>query len=400
MYKNLAELRETGGTASNNLFKAFGLDYIYEENGNDIASLISLFRKVKDTDHPIVVHIHTQKGKGYEIAEKDKEGWHWCMPFDRETGKPTISFGDGEDYTSITAEYIMQKAKSDSEFLVITPAMPGSAGLNQEQRKELGLQYVDVGIAEEQAVAMASGAAKNGAKPLVVTNTTFIQRAYDQISHDVCINNSSVTILLNYNSFDSLTDVTHLGIFGLAAYTNVPNLVVLAPTSKDEYLSMLDWSVDQREHPVMILIPGNQVTYREADKDFDRLNHFKVEEAGEKVAILALGDFYQREQLSAKIKAELGFTPTLINPRFASGIDKELLESLSERHQMVITMEDGILSGGFGEKIASFYGSSDMKVKNYGLDKKFYDRYDPNELLKEVGMTPVQIIADICNQIK
>ena len=401
MYKNLAELRETGGTASNNLFKAFGLDYIYEENGNDIASLISLFRKVKDTDHPIVVHIHTQKGKGYEIAEKDKEGWHWCMPFDRETGKPTISFGDGEDYTSITAEYIMQKAKSDSEFLVITPAMPGSAGLNQEQRKELGLQYVDVGIAEEQAVAMASGAAKNGAKPLVVTNTTFIQRAYDQISHDVCINNSSVTILLNYNSFDSLTDVTHLGIFGLAAYTNVPNLVVLAPTSKDEYLAMLDWSVDQKKHPIMILIPGNQVTYREADKDFNRLNHFKVEEAGEKVAILALGDFYQRgEQLSAKIKAELGFTPTLINPRFASGIDKELLESLSERHQMVITMEDGILSGGFGEKIASFYGSSDMKVKNYGLEKKFYDRYDPNELLKEVGMTPVQIIADICNQIK
>lgn len=268
------------------------------------------------------------------------------MPFDRETGKSTISFGDGEDYTSITAEYIMQKAKSDSEFLVITPAMPGSAGLNQEQRKELGLQYVDVGIAEEQAVAMASGAAKNGAKPLVVTNTTFIQRAYDQISHDVCINNGSVTILLNYNSFDSLTDVTHLGIFGLAAYTNVPNLVVLAPTSKDEYLAMLDWSVDQKEHPVMILIPGNQVTYREADKDFNRLNHFKVEEAGEKVAILALGDFYQRgEQLSVKIKAEFGFTPTLINPRFASGIDKELLESLSARHQMVITMEDGILTG-------------------------------------------------------
>lgn len=178
-------------------------------------------------------------------------------------------------------------------------------------------------------------------------------------------------------------------------------MYLIRATSKDEYLAMLDWSVDQKEHPVMILIPGNQVTYRESDKDFNRLNHFKVEEAGEKVAILALGDFYQRgEQLSAKIKAELGFTPTLINPRFASGIDKELLESLSERHQMVITMEDGILSGGFGEKIASFYGSSDMKVKNYGLDKKFYDRYDPNELLKEVGMTPVQIIADICNQIK
>ena len=401
MYKNLAELRETGGTASNNLFKAFGLDYIYEENGNDIASLISLFRKVKDMDHPIVVHIHTQKERDMRLLKKTKrDGIGVCHLTVKQANLQFLLEMEKIIHLSLLSIFC-KKAKSDSEFLVITPAMPGSAGLNQEQRKELGLQYVDVGIAEEQAVAMASGAAKNGAKPLVVTNTTFIQRAYDQISHDVCINNSSVTILLNYNSFDSLTDVTHLGIFGLAAYTNVPNLVVLAPTSKDEYLAMLDWSVDQKEHPVMILIPGNQVTYREADKDFNRLNHFKVEEAGEKVAILALGDFYQRgEQLSAKIKTELGFTPTLINPRFASGIDKELLESLSERHQMVITMEDGILSGGFGEKIASFYGSSDMKVKNYGLDKKFYDRYDPNELLKEVGMTPVQIIADICNQIK
>lgn len=396
LYKSLQALRETQGTSSNNLFKAFGLDYVYEENGNDIASLITLFKKVKDINHPIVVHIHTTKGKGYTIAEKNKEAWHWCLPFDHTTGKPTVSFGEGESYTSMTTEYILDKAQRDPDFLVITPAMPGSAGLNLEQRNRLGKQYVDVGIAEEQAIAMASGAAKRGAKPLVVTNTTFIQRAYDQISHDVCINNNPVTILLNYTSFDGLTDVTHLGIFGLAAYANVPNLVVLAPTSKEEYLAMLEWSLDQNVHPVMILIPGDQVHHSETAADFSDLNTFKVAKAGEKVAIIALGDFYSRGvALTHQIKKDLGFTPTLINPRFASGIDEDLLTSLMATHQLVITLEDGILSGGFGEKIASFYGPTKMKVKNYGLQKEFYDRYDPDKLLEEVGMTTPQIMSDI-----
>lgn len=401
LYKSLQALRETQGTSSNNLFKAFGLDYIYEENGNDIASLITLFKKVKDINHPIVVHIHTTKGKGYTIAEKNKEAWHWCLPFDRTTGKPTVSFGEGESYTSMTTEYILDKAQRDPDFLVITPAMPGSVGLNPEQRNRLGKQYVDVGIAEEQAIAMASGAAKRGAKPLVVTNTTFIQRAYDQISHDVCINNNPVTILLNYTSFDGLTDVTHLGIFGLAAYANVPNLVVLAPTSKEEYLAMLEWSLDQKAHPVMILIPGDQVHHSETASDFSDLNTFKVTEAGEKVAIIALGDFYSRGvTLSQQIKKDLGFTPTLINPRFASGIDEDLLTSLMATHQLVITLEDGILSGGFGEKIASFYGPTNMKVKNYGLQKEFYDRYDPEKLLEEVGMNTPQIMSDIKSYLK
>lgn len=396
LYKSLKDLRESQGTSTNNLFKAFGLDYIYEERGNDIAALITLFKKVKDIDHPIVVHIHTCKGKGYKIAEDNKEAWHWCLPFDRATGKPTISFGEGEDYTSMTTDYILDKAQRDPDFLVITPAMPGSVGLSPDQRARLGKQYVDVGIAEEQAVAMASGAAKRGAKPLVVTNTTFIQRAYDQISHDVCINNNPVTILLNFTSFDGLTDVTHLGIFGLAAYANVPNLVVLAPTCKEEYLAMLEWSLDQQDHPVMILIPGDEVHHRQTNLDFSQINTFQVEEAGEKVAIIALGDFYARgEALSQAIKKTYGFTPTLINPRFASGIDEDLLTSLKSNHQLVITLEDGILSGGFGEKVASFYGPTDMKVKNYGLAKSFYDRYDPEALLKEVGMTTPQILADI-----
>lgn len=396
IYRNLAELRKTDGKAENNIFRAFGLDYMYVEKGNDIPALIEAFNRVKDIDHPIVVHIHTTKGLGYQPAVEHKEAWHWCMPFDRETGLPTVDFGDGEDYTSMTAKYIMDKAKKDKDFLVITPAMPMTGGLSEDLRKELGSQYIDVGIAEEQAVAMASGAARNGAKPLVITNTTFIQRTYDQISQDVCINRSAVTILLNYTSFAGLTDVTHLGIFGISAFSNIPNLQILAPSSKSEYLNMLDWALDQNEHPVMILIPGNAVTDREADRDYSNIGRFKVEQQGEKVAILALGDFYQMgESLAAAVKEKLGFEPTLINPRFASTIDTELLEQLKEKHSLIVTLEDGILDGGFGQKIDAYYSTSDVKVKNYGFEKKFYDRYDPVKLLEELGMTNEAMVDDI-----
>lgn len=395
LYKNLTELRETKGAAENNFFKAWGLDYVYEENGNDIQTLIRLFRKVKDIDHPIVVHLNTQKGKGYEPAVQNREAWHWCMPFDRETGKWNVRF-PAETYTSLTTAYIMDKAKKDKDFVVITPAMPMTAGLSPDQRAQLGAQYVDTGIAEEHAVAMASGIAKAGGKPLVVTNSTFMQRCYDQISQDVCINNNPVTILLNFASFDGLTDVTHLGIFTIPAFANIPNLVVLAPTGKEEYLAMLDWSVEQREHPVMIIMPGGAVSSRPADTDYGDINTFKVEQAGEKVAILALGDFYRRgQELATEIEKRFGFKPTLVNPRFASGLDEKLLIALAEKHRLTVTLEDGVMNGGFGQSVAAFYGTSPMKVKNYGLRKEFYDRYDPQELLKRLGMTTEQIVADI-----
>ncbi len=399
IYKNLKKLRETNGSYENNMFKAIGLDYIYEENGNDIASMINVLKKVKDINHPIVVHINTKKGKGYKLAEDNKENWHWTMPFDRKTGKPIFSY-EGEDYTSIAREYILNKAKLDEKFMVITPNMPGSFNLNIDDRKELGEKFVDVGIAEEQAIAMASGAAKRGAHPLVITNTTFMQRCYDQISHDVCINNSPVTILLNYSSFDGLTDVTHLGIFGISIFSNIPNLLLLCPTSKNELLDVLEWSINQEKHPVMILMPGNDVTERNTLTNFDNINKYKLEQTGKNVAIIALGDFYQMgEELSKKINNELGFLPTLINPLYASGIDNILLDELLKEHKLVITLEDGILDGGFGEKIASYYGDSDIKVKNFGLKKKFYDRYNPLELLKEEGMDTESIINYIKENI-
>ncbi len=396
IYRNLKELRETKGKSENNFFKAFGLDYIYTEDGNDIENMIRIFEEVKDIDHPIVVHMNTVKGKGYEPAVENREYWHWTMPFDRDTGKPFVDLNAGETYTNIAKKFILEKAKQDSSFVAITPNMPGSFAMSQKERESMGEQFVDVGIAEEQAAAMASGAAKAGAKPLVFTNVTFMQRAYDQISHDICINKNPVTILLNHASFNTLRDVTHLGIFGIAEFSNIPNLVVFCPSSKEELLGMLDWSVEQRRHPVMILMPGNKVSCRPSDNNYDIINKFRVERKGKKLAILGLGDFFQMgEALAEAVKERFGFEPTVINPRFASGVDAELLEKLKENHEAVITLEDGILDGGFGQKIASFYGTSDMKVKNYGLKKEFYDRYNPKELLASLGMDKESMLGDI-----
>lgn len=402
IYKNLEELRNTNGNAKNNLFKAFGLDYIYQNEGNNIEKMIETFKKVKDINHPIVVHINTQKGKGYKIAEENKEDWHWCNPFDEKTGKPTNTFKKEEDYATLTAEYLLEKMKKDPKIVAVSPAMPTTIGFDIEKRKQAGKQFVDVGIAEEQAVALISGISKNGGKPILGTNATFMQRTYDQISQDLCVNNNPATIILNKTSVRGSKTVSHLGIFAISIFSHIPNLVMLAPTNKDEYMSMLEWSIEQKEHPVMILIPGNGVINdgRVADKDYSNINKYRIEENGEQVAILALGGFYQiGEKVSKKVKEQLGFTPTLINPRYVTGLDSKLLEELKKNHKLVITLEDGILDGGFGANIASYYGRTDMKVINYGLKKEFIDRYDVNEILKENRLMPEQIIEDIKNTL-
>lgn len=397
LYKNLKELRESKGTCACNLFKAMNLDYIYVEDGNNLETLIHTFYDIKDINHPIVVHINTQKGKGYQIAEENKENWHWCMPFDIETGKPKVTF-EGENYGDLTADYLLYKMKKDSKVVALVAGVPTNIGFTKDKRERAGKQFVDVGIAEEHAIAMASGIAKNGGKPVFATHSSFMQRTYDQLSQDLCVNNNPATILVNTASVYGMNDVTHLGLYDIAMMSNIPNLVYLAPTSKEEYFAMLDWSIEQNKYPVAIRIPCNGVISdnREVQKDYSNLNKYKIERQGNKVAVIALGDFYQLgEQITNKIKEKLKFEPTLINPRYITGLDNKLLEELKKEHELVITLEDGILEGGFGEKIASFYGTTNMKVKNYGIRKSFPDRYIVDELLKENGITVEQIIADI-----
>ena len=396
LYKNLKELRETNGKSECNLFKAMGLDYIYVNDGNDIDKLISAFNSVKDIDHPIVVHINTEKGKGYKIAEENKENWHYTMPFDIETGKSKLKFG--KDYADLTGEFLLQKMKTDKNVVAIVAGVPTCIGFTKERRLEAGRQFIDVGIAEETGVAIASGIAANGGKPVFATHSSFMQRTYDQLSQDLCINNNPATILVNTASIYGMNDITHLGFYDIPLISNIPNMVYLAPTSKDEYFAMLNYSIEQNNYPIAIRIPCNGVIEdnRKVDTDYSKLNKYKVEKNGEKIAIIALGDFYQLgENLHNKIITELNIEPTLINPRYITGLDNELLAELMKKHYLIITLEDGILDGGFGEKISRYYSDTNMLVKNYGIKKSFYDRYSVEELLKENNLTVEQIIADI-----
>ena len=397
LYKNLRELRESGGKCACNLFRAFGLDYIYVPDGNDIGELIEAFRSVKDTPRPTVVHICTVKGKGYVPAETKKEDWHWHMPFDPATGESPSS-GDYEDYGSLTCDFLMNKMKADKSVVTITAAVPVNIGFTPEKRKEAGAQFIDVGIAEEHAVAMVSGIARNGGKPVFATHSSFFQRTYDQISQDLCINRSPATLLVNTASVYGMHDITHLGIFDIPMMSNIPELVYLAPTCCEEYFAMLDWSIEQDRYPVAIRIPCNGVVHTDTavDTDYSDINRYKVTQQGSGTAILALGDFYQTgEALAALITEKTGTAPTLVNPRYITGIDEALLEELKKEHSTVVTIEDGILDGGFGEKIARFYGSSDMKVYNYGLKKEFIDRYAVEDVLRANRLTPEQILSDI-----
>lgn len=399
LYGNLQLLRETDGKAECNLFKSFGLDYVFVKDGNNLAELIPAFASVKDSKHPVVVHICTQKGKGFAPAEEDKESWHWCMPFDPETGKPKFTF-TGEDYSEITAEYLMQKMAEDKTVVTITSGTPAVLGFTEERRKAVGKQFVDVGIAEETAVALASGIAANGGKPVYGVYSTFLQRTFDQLSQDLCINNNPATILVYSASVYGMNDVTHLGIYDIPMIANIPNLVYLAPTTKEEYLAMLEWSIEQQEHPVAIRVPGGNVLSdgKAVDTDYSQLNRFSIAESGSKAAILALGTFFPLgKRVAEKIKAETGIQPTLINPQFISGLDEKLLCKLAQTHDTVITLEDGILDGGFGEKVARFYGSTPVRVLNYGYKKKFLDRYNVEDVLLENRLTPEQIAEDVRN---
>ena len=396
LYQNLKLLRDTEGKAACNLFRAMGLDYVFVKNGNDIPSLIEAFKQVKDSTYPVVVHICTQKGKGYAPAEQDKETWHWCMPFDPETGKPLIADA-GEDYSELTAQYLLEKMKKDPAVVGITSATPPILGFTPDKRKLAGKQFVDVGIAEETAVALASGIAANGGKPVYGVYSTFIQRTYDQLSQDLCVNSNAATILVFAASVYGMNDVTHLGIYDIPMMANIPNLVYLAPTTKEEYMAMLDWSVEQKEYPVAIRVPMTVVSSgKPCTKDFARLNTYEVTQKGSRVAAIGLGNFYALGQAAAQeIAKQTGVQPTVINPMYITGVDEELLESLKAEHDVVITVEDGILDGGFGEKIARFYGSSDMKVLNYGLKKEFLDRYDAEDVVKRNRLTAEQIAEDV-----
>lgn len=393
LYGNLASLRASDGKAADNYFTALGYDYLYVGAGNDIAELVKAFESVKDSQKPVVVHIHTDKGHGYAPAEQHKEQFHFSAPFDLATGE--VKGGDYEDYTDIFAEEMLRQIKADPKVCVLTAGTPGAIGFSPERRKEAGRQFIDVGIAEQEAVAMASGIAKAGARPCFGVVSSFIQRAYDQLSQDVAINAQPAVLNIFYGSVMGMTDVTHLGWFDIALISNIPGWVYLAPTTVEEYLAMQRWAMAQTEHPVAIRMPGGPVLHSSEpmQEDYSYLNKFIMLRRGCGVALIGAGSMLGVAEKAADILAERDVNVTVINPRYLSGIDRDMLEELRHDHQQVITLEDGVLDGGFGEKVARYYGPSDMKVRCLGVEKKFLDRYSPSQLLEASGLTPDAVAA-------
>lgn len=396
LYQNLKELRDSNGACQNNFFKTFGYEYHYLENGNNLEELIDLFNSVKDTNKPVVLHIHTLKGSGYIPAIENKEMFHNTIS-GRINGKtPVIPNDLPETYGSITTDFILKKHEQDKSIVAITAATPGGVSFTKDFRQKMGDAYIDVAISEEHAMGFTSGLAKNGAKPIFAVQSSFVQRTYDQISQDIALNNSPVTVIVHCGGMSGI-DMTHLGTFDISMISNIPNIVYLAPTNKEEYLSMLDWSIEQVEHPVFIRVPlGAPVVSGKIDKtNYSLINKYQTVKEGSDIAIIGLGTFFALGQKVYNRLKQAGFNPTLINPKFITGLDENLLEDLKNKHNVIITLEDGILDGGFGQKIASFYGSSEMKVLNYGGKKEFTDRVNVNDLYERYRLTPDLIFEDV-----
>lgn len=396
IYKNLRDLRESNGQCNHNWFKAWGFKYKYLEEGNDVEKLIEVFRSVKDTNEPTVVHIHTEKGHGFSPAVENKEAWHYGMPFNKEDGsrpeRPTT-----ESYEQLLSDWLLKEMKQDKTLVAVTAGTPSAAGFTPEKRKEAGAQHVDVGIAEEQAVAMISGMAKGGLRPVWTVFSTFIQRTYDQIAQDLCINANPAVINVTWGGTASMNDITHICLFDIPMLCSIPGLIYLAPTTCEEYFSMLRWAILQDKRPIAIRIPSNGVyhTTENVDTEYAYEAKYKVTQKGEKVAIIAAGSFYQKGENVVRLLAEKGIKATLINPRYLSEVDRETLDSLKGSHELVVTLEDGSKDGGFGERIAAYYGTSEMKVLVGGIKKDLYDRFDLQQLLSDNRLLDEQIVEDV-----
>lgn len=405
IYKNLRALRESGGTCEHNWFKAWGFEYKYLEEGNNIEKLIEVFRSVKDTDKPTVVHIHTEKGHGYAPAVKNKEAWHWGLPFNLEDGSRPVRNADGtmpevvacEDYAELFSDWMLREMKHDKTLVAVTAGTPTAAGFTPDKRKEAGKQHIDMGIAEEQAVAMISGMAKGGLHPVWTVYSTFVQRTYDQIAQDLCINANPAVINVVGGGVNSMNDITHICLFDIPMLCSIPGLIYLAPTTCEEYFAMMRWAIQQDQKPIAIRTPSNGVvhTAEPVDAEYGYAPKYKVMHRGSKVAIIAAGSFYQKGENVVRLLADKGIDATLINPRYLNAVDVDVLNALKDDHQLVVTLEDGCKDGGFGERIASYYGTSQMKVLVGGIKKGLYDRYDVHELLANNRLLDEQIVEDV-----
>ena len=404
IYADLRLLRNSNGTAEPNLFRSMGYAYRYVNYGNDLKSLIDMFRSVKDINYPVVVHINTMKGMGLPVAEANKEEFHYNGPFDLKTGAPLHEDepkDEPQDYSELFARDMLRKMKENERVVAITAGTPGVLGFDPARRREAGRQFIDVGIAEQAAIDVASGLAKGGMRPVVGFVSSFLQRAYDQFSQDIALNKQAATFVVFYGSMFGMNDETHLGFFDIALLSNIPNLLYLAPTCKEEFEAMLDWSVKQDKQAVVIRTPGSMVVSNSEIKLLDDYSKpdYEIVRKGGNVALIGAGSMFGIMAKAADLLAQKDVEVTLINPRNLSTLDTATLDSLKD-YSVVITAEDGIVDGGYGQKVASYLGEAPVKVVNLGLPKEFLNRYKYSELQKACGLTPEQIADKVISEAK
>lgn len=440
MYGQLAKLRASDGTAELNLFKAFGLDYRYVEQGNDVDTLVEVLNEVKGIDHPIVVHIHTTKGLGFDDGEESDNGSDGCNQTNPQphAGKceanhwqdPEASLGKPLDARKYYGEMAMasleRRFSNEPGLVVISPATPGSNGITRDFRERAGAHYVDTGITEEHAAAFAAGIAKAGGRPVLATSATFFQRTFDQLQQELALNHVPATLLI-FGAGISGADNTHSGTFDMTMFANVPDVTCLAPASGEQMLDMLAWATGPSGHGVVaIRMPGEQILAleRAADMAFDPLQRaeehdpavniagacpfarYQIVQPGRDVAILGLGNTMPLAAEITSVLAEndeehAAITATLVDALQYSTMDAELLAMLADGHRLVVTLEDGQLEGGWGEKVTAFYANSSntkashVRVLNFGAAKEFTDRVPLGELNERYGLTSETIVSRI-----
>lgn len=385
---SLKKLRDSNGQTAENPFKAMGFDYRYVADGNDLSAMIDAFKAVKDVDHPILLHINTLKGKGYEPAVKDEEAHHWVSPFNLEDDQPLAAENQKPTSNSVALDVIKEQIDAGQKIMAINAAIPGVFNLD-EFKNEYPANYTDVGIAEQESVAFATGFAKEGGIPVLMENSTFLQRAFDQLSHDTAANDLPVVMLVAGGTISSQSK-THLGIFDQVMISNLPNWIYLAPTTLVEEKAMLEWAIKQKKHPVAIKVPSDvpETDHQIVITDYSTIN-YQVK-PGKEVAVIGLGAFYQ---LGEKVANKLG--ATLVNPLSANILDEKALDQLAANHKVIVTLEDNILDGGFGQKVASYLGNKDVKVLNYGQNRVYTDQTPVAEIYQQNHLTLEQIVADV-----
>ena len=400
MYKNLRDLRETNGTAEPNIFKAFGWDYVYVAEGNDMKTCIEALQKVKESNRPVIVHVNTQKGEGYVPAEEFREKFHYSSPFAISNGQPRKN-DDNPDYTSVTRDWLLKKCEEVPELLIITSATPGDFGFTEKEREIAGKHYIDVDIAEQTGISVMAGAAKGGAKVVYPITATFMQRAYDQMIEDWAMDASPALLLVFSSGVRGISDQTHLGFWDIPFITSMPDVVYLAPADMEEYLAMIEWGLSQDKYKVAVRVPTYSIEHSSdsPETDYSQLNKFRVVRKGSEVALIGAGDYFIKALQTADILKGKGIDATVINPRFVSGVDKELLQSLESDHKLVATIEDGSLEGGFGQRVASALGDSQLKVLNFGLAKRFENRYHIRDIESRNNLLPDQIADSVISAL-